>query len=118
MNCPFCKNSLTNEIDKLEKNCPFCKRDIYDEIHSNFKKLADFNGKFIRVNHENKSFPFIKAYFPGKQNDFFCERGTAISVGDTIDLNNLRYKVTNVLPFFNQKFNFAVLVKTEIIRGD
>lgn len=118
MNCPFCKKLLSKELEHIERTCPYCHKDVYDEIHANFKKFIDFGGKFVRINHENKSFPFVKVYFPEKQTDFFSEKGAAIAVGDTIDLNNIRYRVVKVAPFFNSKFYFAEIINTEIIRQE
>lgn len=75
----------------------------------------DFGGKFIRVNHQNKSYPFVKAYRLKKQEEFFFEKGSVIAVNDTMEIDGVKYKVIDVSPFFNKDFHFAEKAETKVI---
>lgn len=75
----------------------------------------DFGGKFIRVNHQNKSYPFIKAYRLKKQEEFFFEKGSVIAIDDTMEIDGIKYQVMNVSPFFSNDFHFAEKAETKII---
>lgn len=118
LQCPFCQKPLSDALDCLERTCPSCGKDVYMEIEQNFRKVMEFGGEFIRLNHQNKSHPFLKAYRAGGRKDFefFFEKGSEVCAGDTIELDSSLYRITQVLPFFNPQFHIAEKAAMEIVK--
>lgn len=119
LQCPFCHKTLSDTLDGVGKICPFCKKDIFMELDQNFRKIMEFSGEFVRLNHAHKTHPFLKTYRAGGKKDmeFFFEKGSDVSVGDTIELDGRTYRITQVAPFFNPSFHIAEKAATEIVQG-
>lgn len=65
LQCPFCKNMLSDTLDSIGRICPVCQKDVFMEVEQNFRKVMEFSGEFIRLNRGNKSHPFLKTYRAG-----------------------------------------------------
>lgn len=116
LQCPFCKNMLSDTLDSIGRICPVCQKDVFMEVEQNFRKVMEFSGEFIRLNRGNKSHPFLKTYRAGGKKDleFFFEKGSLVSAGDTVELDGLTYRITRVQPFFNPGFHIAEKATTEV----